>query len=416
MLQAIRGEGTSAMAGSIKPQSKAPPSVAPLLPQTASAESPAPHQGLVPPKPSKRSPFAPRFANAQPAQPKTSRDPGFQHASGEVTPPHTLVHQGHRDLTEAWGDPTGRPCSGVPAALVLRVTLKGIGAASQVQLDVSATRVTVSVPGSYLLELPLPFCVTNDGRATFDRDTFVLTLTLPVSGPQHTSAAPGIATAALEENDALSEGDTGAGGVHDTALAPDAAAGRLIQEVNNDESSPDDCSERTLRQVMDEMSVADGDASGVAPAGVDDEGAGAVQASPTAPQRHACYGDGVGGSVQRGSGSGAGRGEGQSCSAARSSVHCQEQNSAPASAVGDGGGFLPAPLVARAPEKHAEHAAAAEASAGHGGVALGSTAGGATSDGLPIAGSCLGTAGEGVDLHRMLGEVHGDASLPLFVI
>lgn len=113
---------------------------------------------------------------------KTSRDPGFQHPNGEVTPQYTLVHQGNRDLTEAWNDPTGQPCKGVPCALIVRITLPGIVSAAAVQLDVTATRITAAVPGKYLLELPLPFCISSDGSAQFDRDASVLTLNLPVSG------------------------------------------------------------------------------------------------------------------------------------------------------------------------------------------------------------------------------------------
>lgn len=115
-------------------------------------------------------------------RPKGARDAGFQHPAGEVTPQYTLVHQGHRDLTEAWNDPTGQPCKGVPRALIVRITLPGVVSAAAVQLDVTATRITAAVPGKYLLDLPLPFCITSDGSAKFDRDTAVLTLTLPVSG------------------------------------------------------------------------------------------------------------------------------------------------------------------------------------------------------------------------------------------
>lgn len=196
LLQAIRGEGTTKSAGgSIKPHSTPSSSAAKLLPDPASSTQQPPADPPAPP--GKRSPFAPRFSNG--TAPKTPRDPGFQHAAGEVTPHYTVVHQGTRDLAEAWNDPTGRPCKGVPRALVIRITLPGLVSAAPVELDVAATRITAVVPGKYRLELPLPFCVTDDGSAKFNRDSGVLTLSLPVAGPKAASStAPAGAENALE--------------------------------------------------------------------------------------------------------------------------------------------------------------------------------------------------------------------------
>lgn len=68
--------------------------------------------------------------------------------------------------------------------LVIRVKLLGVQQASQAQLNIQPGTMSLSVPGKYILDLPLPYKVAEaDGSASFNAAKQQLEVTLPVVPP-----------------------------------------------------------------------------------------------------------------------------------------------------------------------------------------------------------------------------------------
>lgn len=68
--------------------------------------------------------------------------------------------------------------------LVIRVKLLGVQQASQAQLNIQPDSMSLSVPGKYNLDLPLPYKVAEaDGSASFNAAKQQLEVTLPVVPP-----------------------------------------------------------------------------------------------------------------------------------------------------------------------------------------------------------------------------------------
>ncbi|MEW5298815.1 MAG: hypothetical protein WDW38_000444 [Sanguina aurantia] len=142
--------------------------------------------------------------------------PGFLHSTGEVTPDWTLVHRGTIDLADSWGDAgKGLAAVNAPKELVVKFQLPLIASAAAVDLDVTRTKVVLTVPGKYHVELPLPHPVDGDrGKAKFDKAKHTLEVVMPVlppPRPQPTKqqlAAAAAAAAAAAEPASLDTSDT----------------------------------------------------------------------------------------------------------------------------------------------------------------------------------------------------------------
>ena len=68
--------------------------------------------------------------------------------------------------------------------LVIRVKLVGVQQASQAQLNIQPHSLSLSVPGKYSLDLPLPYKVAEaDGSASFNAAKQQLEVTLPIVPP-----------------------------------------------------------------------------------------------------------------------------------------------------------------------------------------------------------------------------------------
>lgn len=107
-MQAIRGDVVvEAQDGMLKPQ-KAPERLHKAINQDAENESPG-HSGTnrtAGEFKSKGGRSLFRFKDTKSKAPVRPTDAGYIHPGGEVTPVHSIVHQGHQDLADAWSDPT----------------------------------------------------------------------------------------------------------------------------------------------------------------------------------------------------------------------------------------------------------------------------------------------------------------------
>ncbi|DBA92788.1 hypothetical protein WJX77_000098 [Trebouxia sp. C0004] len=101
---------------------------------------------------------------------------------GVVQPHYEIVYRGQMELSEAWEDSRISVASAkCPKELVIRVKLLGVQQASQAQLNIQPDIMSLSVPGKYNLDLPLPYMVAEaDGSASFNAAKQQLEVTLPV--------------------------------------------------------------------------------------------------------------------------------------------------------------------------------------------------------------------------------------------
>lgn len=121
--------------------------------------------------------------------------------------------------------------------LVIRVKLVGVQQASQAQLNIQPDSMSLSVPGKYHLDLPLPYKVAEaDGSASFNAAKQQLEVTLPI-------VPPPLPRTASHSDRLLSQQEqqvqSSAGETSDTRL-PSSAMGSEIQhrlESGSDEVS-----------------------------------------------------------------------------------------------------------------------------------------------------------------------------------
>ena len=136
-----------------------------------------------------------------------------------------------------WAYQEGKTYEGEAQALVVKVELPRMGAASESDLDIGPDLLLLEVAGAYELELDLPMTVDdNAADAAWDRQKRVLTLTLPLRSwtdkayARHRSrvaAEHGGKVAQVEEvmdTDAADETAAGGGGAGGAAMAATADA------------------------------------------------------------------------------------------------------------------------------------------------------------------------------------------------
>ncbi|GLC36093.1 hypothetical protein PLESTB_001381400 [Pleodorina starrii] len=182
---------------------------------------------------------------------KDPSQPGYRHPDGCRTPEWTLVHRGQTDLAAAWGD-AGRGLAldaSVPKELLIRVTLPEVASAAAVDLDVGQRRLTIKVPGKYLLDIVLPYAVDDDkGKAKFDKARKQLEITLPVVPPPPPTRAPAAAAAAAplvqelpggprEQPQQQLPGEGLATAAEGRTVAPPAGGERGVEEEEEEEEA-----------------------------------------------------------------------------------------------------------------------------------------------------------------------------------
>jgi len=135
----------------------------------------------------------PPAAPAPAARPAPAAPPPADASTAIRTPKYTLVHRGaaSADLGGAWNDARVTGGSARPAELVLRVELPEVSSAADVDLDITAKRLSLREEcHGYELELELPYLVDEArGAAKFDKAKRLLTVVLPVVGGAEPLAA-----------------------------------------------------------------------------------------------------------------------------------------------------------------------------------------------------------------------------------
>ena len=113
---------------------------------------------------------------------------GGKTTEGNVIPNYEIIERGEFDLADTTNIEGLKTPSSRPNSLIIRIRLPGIKSSKNLDLDVSEKRLELNCPHSedkkYTLNIPLPYPVlSDDGKAKFDKDLHVLSVTLPVIRP-----------------------------------------------------------------------------------------------------------------------------------------------------------------------------------------------------------------------------------------